>query len=561
MALRTLSFDKALHHDVKTAIGICLKESWPRLVKAWIYVPFGVVVAMLILWGIDCVIQFTGIAFPASVAGMLILFGGLIGLEATIGERKVREIFRVIDVPGGFMLKYINICFVPSFVLLPLSPSVGPAEIGKIVAVFFIGFIGALIGTIYVVRGLQAVLPKPKHENEESDTPEAELIPLTNTPGPSLAPSTNPSTAPSLMNSVPSSVLSLLPPLPAPAAETQRLRGAGPVCSRLPSHITAPRHSRPTSPTRLPSLLAQLTPPPSPPPPSRAEILAASLSRNFDVITYAVLFAISLPIMYTTGYAMPAHMTMTTLLFLLALPFFKKSPLLHPVLTSAAGVILGIYILSTPTYTPFKTALHEYRVGTKYLALFRGLDVPAPGAGDILSSLLDVSIVALALPMYTHRRPLLQHFPLILIPSIFLAAGNIILYPLIGGLVGISAPRSIAFAGRSVTLALATPAVQNFGGDTQFLAVLCVTTGIFAVLAGPKVLQLCKVGENEYIVRGIAFGGNGSAVATAFLLGKGEPRAAAMGSLAMVFFGITVVIVAAIGPVRSGVIGLLTVGK
>lgn len=54
---------------------------------------------MLILWGIDCVIQFTGIAFPASVAGMLILFGGLIGLEATIGERKVREIFRVIDVP------------------------------------------------------------------------------------------------------------------------------------------------------------------------------------------------------------------------------------------------------------------------------------------------------------------------------------------------------------------------------------------------------------------------------------------------------------------------------
>lgn len=81
------------------------------------------------------------------------------------------------------------------------------------------------------------------------------------------------------------------------------------------------------------------------------------------------------------------------------------------------------------------------------------------------------------------------------------------------------------------------------------------------MLAGPKVLQLCKVGENEYIVRGIAFGGNGSAVATAFLLGKGEPRAAAMGSLAMVFFGIMVVVVAAIGPVRSGVIGLLTVGK
>lgn len=36
----------------------------------------------------------------------------------------------------GFALKYINLYFVPPFVLLPLSPSISAAEVGKIVAVF-----------------------------------------------------------------------------------------------------------------------------------------------------------------------------------------------------------------------------------------------------------------------------------------------------------------------------------------------------------------------------------------------------------------------------------------
>ncbi|KAF8251382.1 hypothetical protein K440DRAFT_647682 [Wilcoxina mikolae CBS 423.85] len=565
MTLHSPSFDKTFAPDAITAISIALEESWPRLIRSWIHVPIGTVLAMLALWGIDSVIRLTGISFPASVAGMLLLFAGLLGLEAVLGERRVKGLVRVIDVPASFALKYINLFFVPSFVLLPLSPSIGAAEVGKIVAVFcgfpglrcyyyvlmvvVVGFVVVLAATVYVVRALQLVLPKSKRVNTD-DGDLQESIPLTHTPGPSQTPSL----------STPSSMLSLLPP-PAPALETQRLRGAGPVCTSLPERITGPRHiSRPSSPPS--SLLGTITPPPSPPPLSRAHELAAKFTLHLDTFTYALLFLISLPVLHTTSYSMPAHLTLTTLAFIGATSLPKKSQqILHPVLSCAAITILGVYTLSLTQHTPFKSALKSYRVGTKYLDLFRGTPtLHPPGAGDIFSSLLDVSIVALALPMYTHRLTLLHHLPLILIPSLLLAAASLSLYPLLCTAIGISPPRAIAFSARSITLALATPAVASLGGDTQFLAVICVTTGICGVLVGPRVLRWLKVGEGEYVVRGVALGGNGSAVATAWLLGRGEPRAAAMSSLAMVGFGVAVVVASAVGPVRDGVVRLVGVG-
>ena len=100
--------------------------------RAWAAVPLGVALVMLVLWGIDSAIRATGVAFPASVAAMLLLFAGLVAL----GERRAKAAVRAVDVPAGFALRHINLFFVPSFVTLPLSPSIGAAEVGKIVAVF-----------------------------------------------------------------------------------------------------------------------------------------------------------------------------------------------------------------------------------------------------------------------------------------------------------------------------------------------------------------------------------------------------------------------------------------
>jgi putative effector of murein hydrolase len=429
------------------------------------------------------------------------------------------------------------------FVSVLLSES----GIGLIDAV--IGFTAATAATVYIVRGLQLVLPAPKRTEYDDGDP-GESIPLTQTPGPSQAPSDlGPSTL--------SSTLSLAPPTP--ILETQRLRGAGPVCTRLPEHITSGgRISLPPSraPTPPPFAVPQVATPLS-----RTQKLATILTAHLDTITYNVLFFISLPVLYKTGYTLPSHLTLTILSFFAALSVPSKyQRIAHPVLSCAGLTIMGVYILSAPIHIPFKAAIKTYRTHTTYLSLFRHEASALPGAGDVFASLLDVSIVALALPMYSHRRTLLQHLPLILLPVIILAVGSLTLYPLLCALIGISAERAISFSARSLTLALATPAVANLGGDTQFLAVLCITSGIFGVLVGPRLLRSMKVTEGEFLVRGVALGANGSAVATAWLLGRGEVRAAGVSSLAMVALGVVVVGAASVGAVREGIKRLAGVG-
>jgi hypothetical protein len=44
--------------------------------------------------------------------------------------------FSVNRIQAGFALRYINIFFTPSFVLLPLSPPISGIEVGKVIAVF-----------------------------------------------------------------------------------------------------------------------------------------------------------------------------------------------------------------------------------------------------------------------------------------------------------------------------------------------------------------------------------------------------------------------------------------
>ena len=50
-------------------------------------------------WGVDSLIGLSSVSFPASVALMIVLFFGLIILERIVGEKKIKRIVQVIDVP------------------------------------------------------------------------------------------------------------------------------------------------------------------------------------------------------------------------------------------------------------------------------------------------------------------------------------------------------------------------------------------------------------------------------------------------------------------------------
>jgi len=89
-------------------------------------------IILVCCFGIHSAIAVSGVQFPASVAGLIILFFGLVLCDFVLGEKKTREIVKVIDVPVshcesfprwdgglmrikfGFALKWMNIFFTPS---------------------------------------------------------------------------------------------------------------------------------------------------------------------------------------------------------------------------------------------------------------------------------------------------------------------------------------------------------------------------------------------------------------------------------------------------------------
>ncbi|KAF4552845.1 Hypothetical protein D9617_8g048570 [Elsinoe fawcettii] len=459
-----------------------------------------------------------------------------------------KKLISLIDVPCGFALRYINLFFCPAFVTLPLSPDISGAEVGKIIAVFVVGYAVLFSFTAYFVRGLQALLGTSKRaitERAEEMGHEEDSIPLTEGRRPSQ---------PSNGVSTPSQIAT---PTASPPADL-------PAELRMPSRAQDPSQVTGTGGPPLASTEQLLDTAASrlrhdPPSLSRPQLWATWITTNFDLITYwMLLLFVGLPVYYVVGYAMPAQLGINVMCFLLALripPSWRTY--LHPVLVSSAFTIVGIWIFALIHGRSLNDGLRSYTTGSRYTQLWSlERDLAAPGAGDVFGSVLDVSIVALGLPMFQYRQELKSRFAAIIIPNVSLSVGSLLAYPALCHAIGISGPRSLAFASRSLTLALATPATQNLGGDLYTVAPLCIFSGIIGVIVGPWALKTLKVPEDDYITRGVTLGANSSAVATALLLTT-DPRAAAFSSLSMGLFGTITVALTSVPPFVSFVRSLV----
>ncbi|KAK4977375.1 hypothetical protein LTR66_010746 [Elasticomyces elasticus] len=380
---------------------------------------------------------------------------------------------------------------------------------------------------------------------------EADSIPLTRIRHPSEATETLPSRPPTPESKTPDATA-------ATPLLTEDLLQA-PLRAQNPDSIVGT--GGPPAPDTLPSphispLIRQ-----DPPPLSRAQRWAALINVHLDTIVYSAFFVlIGFPVYYALDYAMPIQLTLNVLCFFTALSLPARwKRYLHPVIISSGLTIIGIWILALMHRQSLDDGLRPYKTGTRYTQLWsrrRGLQ--KPGAGDVFGSILDVSIVALALPMFQYRNELKNNFFAIVIPSISISIGSLFGYPAICYAIGISATRSLSFASRSLTLALAAPATANLGGDANLVAVIAIMSGIMGVLVGPWALKTMKIPEDDYITRGVTLGANSSAVATALLLAT-DPRAAAFSSLSMGLFGTITVAFTSIPPLVTiirGMVGL-----
>jgi hypothetical protein len=139
--------------------------------------------------------------------------------------------------------------------------------------------------------------------------------------------------------------------------------------------------------------------------------------KYLDVCIYLAIFIlVRIPVSYTTGSTMPLFLALNVLLFHAtnAIPA-KVKRLAHPILITSLLTVLSIWIVALTTHKTLHSSLALYKTHTSYLLCSRFTrNLPLPGAGDILSSLLDASIVSLAMPMYQYRHDLYHHLIAIL---------------------------------------------------------------------------------------------------------------------------------------------------
>lgn len=625
--------------DVYRGIGYGLWYSKTHLFQSYAVVPFGVIVLFAILYGLNQLLSNVfKIKFPASVLGMLINLVVLcvLNLLSTLPHNtsengiktKVSRVsttilthyMTIIKPSMNFSLKWINVFFIPSFIILPLSDPITFIECLKIAGVFVVGGLLLILVNVYMIYSLKWILlklniytddtgKKNEHHSEIDRMDEEEEIELANME------TNDPHNHHHFINGIRRNVFTTMrddittidisslrstksepAPISSPKsnyaisenpfstqegslnlpAEPEQLHVRGLQPSYTIPAIVNPQSASPVSSLSSLESIRSESPSPFTHLSENSQKITIFLTNYIDWIMYTTLFLVSIPFYYirTIHVFLPYHLGITIIAYYLALMIPLKWPKLkkfaHPILI-LTGEILFVCFIGSLIYhhgqpKGFLEDLKYYRTGKTYLNLFNGKAMihggeinnnienhtatpQWPGCGDFLSSLMDISIVSLSLPMFTHRKDFVRNF-WVLMPPILVSVGlTFFCYPLFCHAIGISSLRSIGFIGRLVTLALGTPLINALGGSVSLMAVCTILSGICGVLVGDTIFNLLRVPSDDYLTRGLSLGINCGAIATAHLLNV-DPRAASMSSLAFSIFGTVMIIMASIGAVQ-----------
>ncbi|KAL1893030.1 hypothetical protein Sste5346_006711 [Sporothrix stenoceras] len=167
--------------------------------------------------------------------------------------------------------------------------------------------------------------------------------------------------------------------------------------------------------------------------------------------------------------------------------------LLNAVLWSSLGTIAYLTAKAAARHHTVDDALSAFSTGTTLADVISGTSRGGQlGAGDLAAAVLDAGIVSWGLKLFECRAQLLSRAGLttLVVGAVF-AVGNIVCGPLLVHSMGLASPaKELSFAARSVTLALAGPAMTNLGGDVGLNAAMVVFNGIvFQVAMG---LGVCR---------------------------------------------------------------------
>ncbi|RYO86352.1 hypothetical protein DL766_001009 [Monosporascus sp. MC13-8B] len=190
------------------------------------------------------------------------------------------------------------------------------------------------------------------------------------------------------------------------------------------------------------------------------------------------------------------------------------------------------------------------------------------GAGDLSCMILDAGILCLGMKMFEYRHELASSFYSIVSTCAIIATTSIFANVAIARRIGLESDEALAFAAKSVTIALGVPTMQKVNGSMTLMSALCIFSGMLFQMSGDYLFKILRINdrnvqmqprsgsgsdtekgtrgcprgddrsgeETKVVAAGVTVGVNAAAMGTAHLIER-DSKAIAYSALSMTIFG------------------------
>ncbi|KAI8367434.1 LrgB-like family-domain-containing protein [Choanephora cucurbitarum] len=478
--------------------------------------------------------------FPSNIAGMIVLFFLLICAH-TISPRYTDRFVYLIEPYSSFALRSMNIMFIPAFIGIVNNPPTSGPELGRMICVFVVGYIVVFLSCTCSVRIMRLILfpvearktfssnkadrhPNQSLEEEEIGTHVTQR--QSNEVSSSVSQIVSDEDKASCIRTLTGENHSILS---VPAAENYM---ASNVNTLYGNEKEAPKKHGPLH-----------------------SIAVWCMEQScFDDLMFFLMFCacafVFLPLPDSNP-AMPffrlfLYFTTTVLTYSLSCRMPAQIRMvIHPIILAAACVMAAIAYFEQVKGFDIRHGIGLYKKGVTFIGLVEKTYVEWPGAGDLLSATMDVSIISLAFNVYKSRPSSLRQWMVVFMSIIPMAFLVMFVTPLFAHSIGCSPDNSLVWSSRSVTTAIGITISKVLDSNQSIATAIITFTGITGPILGPLLLRLARVQPDDDMTIGITMGSCSHGVGTAYLIGK-NPKASGMASLAFATFGTIGVIVASI---------------
>lgn len=204
--------------------------------------------------------------------------------------------------------------------------------------------------------------------------------------------------------------------------------------------------------------------------------------------------------------------TTTIIIYILSVLLYKKfsRPFTLPILVSTLLIMFGLIILNI--------SYESYHIGAQWI-----------------EKLLGPAVVALAFPLYLHRKILLKKALTILVSVSIGSVVGVVSGLLMGKLFGFDKLIIASILTKSVTTPVAIDITKSIGGEPVLSAVMVMVAGISGAVIGPSLFKW--VGVNNYLAKGLGMGSASHAIGTSRAMQNGLEEGA-ISTIAMVLSAI-----------------------